>query len=110
MCSSDLGNSGNSSENPRYLNKRAEAYFALKEYVEAGCELPKDRMLAEDLRMLSYDFTDKGRLRMDRKQDFIDEYGRSPDRGDALALTFFFPYGDTSLNRFDLEPEAFPDS
>lgn len=104
------GNSGNSSENPRYLNKRAEAYFALKEYVEAGCELPNDKLLIEDLRMMSYDFTDKGRLRIDRKGDFIDEFGRSPDRGDALSLTFFYPHGDMMLTAGDLEPEAFMDS
>lgn len=103
------GNSGHMSDNPRYLNKRAEAYFALKEFVEAGCELPKDKLLIEDLRMLSYDFTDKGRLRIDRKQDFIDEFGRSPDRGDALALTFFYPHGDLA-NEQTVEPEAFFDS
>jgi hypothetical protein len=104
------GNSGNMSENPRYLNKRAEAYFSLKEYVEAGCELPKDKLLIEDLRMLSYDFTDKGRLRIDRKQDFIDDFGRSPDRGDALSLTFFYPHGNIGVMRHELEPEAFMDS
>lgn len=104
------GNSGNSSENPRYLNKRAEAYFGLKEFVEAGCELPNDKLLLEDLRNLSYDFTDKGRLRIDRKQDFIDNFGRSPDRGDALSLTFFYPHGDMTYNRTELEPESFIDS
>jgi len=104
------GNSGNMSDSPRYLNKRAEAYFQLKEYVEAGCELPNDKLLIEDLRMLSYDFTDKGRLRIDRKQDFIDDFGRSPDRGDALSLTFFYPHGNMASMRHELEPEAFIDS
>jgi hypothetical protein len=104
------GNSGNSSENPRYLNKRAEAYFALKEYIEAGCELPTDKLLSDDLRMLSYDFTDKGRLRLDRKQDFLANFGRSPDRADALALTFFYPYGGLQYDRDSLEPETFIDT
>jgi hypothetical protein len=104
------GNSGNSSENPRYLNKRAEAYFALKDYVEGGCELPKDEKLLFELKAVSYDFTDKGRLRLDRKQDFMDEFGRSPDRADALALTFYFPHVGMSLRRDELEPEAYFDS
>lgn len=103
------GNSGNMSDNPRYLNKRAEAYFGLKEFVEAGCELPPDKLLIEDLRMLSYDFTDKGRLRIDRKQDFIDEFGRSPDRADAFSLTFFYPHGDLT-SEMQVEPESFFDS
>ena len=38
----------------------------VKDFIESGCELPPDKMLADDLRMLSYDFTDKGRLRLDR--------------------------------------------
>jgi hypothetical protein len=49
-------------------------------------------------------------MRIDRKQDFIDEYGRSPDRGDALSLTFFYPHGDMMFSRENLEPEAFMDS
>ena len=104
------GNSSNMSQNPRYLNKRAESAFLMKEYIEAGCELPQDDMLIEELRWMTYDFTQKGRMLLDSKKDFIDEYDRSCDRFDALNLTFFFPYGEEKYSKDDLVPEAFFDS
>lgn len=103
------GNSGHTSDDPRYLNKRAQAYFKLKDVIEAGCELPKHERLRSDLVGLSYDFTDKGRLRLDRKQDFIDEYGVSPDYADAAALTYYYEYAPVWANQM-LEPECFPDT
>lgn len=103
-------NFGNSSLNPRYLNKRAESWWAMKEWIETGeCELPKDGKLKDELTCVEYDFTDKGRIRLDRKSDIMEQYGFSPDRADALAMTFAYPVADFSEFGEKLEPSVFED-
>jgi hypothetical protein len=100
-------NGGNSSLNPRFLNKRAEMWWALKEFIEGGeCELPNDTKLKEELTCVEYDFTDKGRIRLDRKSDIVEKYGFSPDRADALAMTFAYPVADFSDEGDKLEPST----
>lgn len=103
-------NGGNSSLDPRFLNKRAEMWWLLKEWIEAGeCELPNDARLKEELTCVCYDFTDKGRIRLDRKSDIMEQYGFSPDRADALALTFSYPIADFGETGVEYEPAQFED-
>ena len=106
-------NGGNSSLNPRFLNKRAEMWWETKEFIEAGCELPPDGeirpTLKEELTCIEYDFTDKGRIRLDRKSDVMDELGFSPDKADALVLTFAYPVADFSEQGIELDPKAYTD-
>lgn len=102
-------NGGNQSLNPRFLNKRAEMWYEMKEYIEGLCELPPDQKLREELTCVSYDFTDKGRIRLDRKSDIQDEYGFSPDRADALAMTFAYPVADFSDSGMQLDPPIYQD-
>lgn len=97
-------NGGNQSLNPRFLNKRAEMWWEMKEFIEGACELPPDHKLREELTCVEYDFTDKGRIRLDRKSDISDQYGFSPDRADALALTFAYPIADFSEEGVPLDP------
>ena len=103
-------NGGNQSLNPRFLNKRVEMWWEMKEFIEGLCELPKDFRLKDELTCLEYDFTDKGRVRLDRKTDIMDKYGFSPDRADALALTFAYPIADFGDDGLMLEPKVYEDS
>jgi hypothetical protein len=100
-------NGGNQSLNPRFLNKRAEMWWETREFIEGLCELPPDSKLKEELTCVSYDFTDKGRIRLDRKSDIMGEYGFSPDRADALALTFAYPISDFSEEGVKLDPKEY---
>lgn len=102
-------NGGNSSLNARFLNKRAEMWWECKEFVEGTCELPKDQRLKEELTCVEYDYTDKGRIRLDRKSDIMEEYGFSPDRADALAMTFAYPTCDFNDVGIILDPVQFED-
>lgn len=103
-------NFGNASLDPRFLNKRAESWWAMKEWIEGGeCELPNDPRLKEELTCVSYDFTDKGRIRLDRKSDIFEQYGFSPDRADALAMTFAYPVADFSDTGIELDPKVYED-
>jgi hypothetical protein len=102
-------NGGNASLNPRFLNKRAEMWWEMKEFIEAGCELPKSQRLKEELTCVEYDYTDKGRIRLDRKSDIMDKYGFSPDLADSLSLTFAYPVADFSDAGMQLDPPLFQD-
>lgn len=102
-------NGGNSSLNPRFLNKRCEMWWEMKEFIEGTCELPKDSKLKDELTCVEYDYTDKGRIRLDRKTDIMDQYGFSPDRADALALTFAYPVADFSDTGVELDPKVYED-
>lgn len=102
-------NGGNQSLNPRFLNKRAEMWWEMKEFVEGLCELPRDSKLKDELTCVSYDFTDKGRIRLDRKSDIMEDFGFSPDRADALALTFSYPVADFSDEGMRLDPPCHVD-
>jgi hypothetical protein len=108
-CSVVDVNGGNSSLNPRFLNKRAEMWWTGKEWIEGGnCELPKDGQFQRELTAVEYDYTDKGRIRLDRKTDIMEEHGFSPDRADAFMLTFAYPIADFEESA-DLEPPVFAD-
>jgi hypothetical protein len=102
-------NGGNSSINPRFLNKRAEMWWELKEAIDGLMELPPDGQLRDELTCIEYDYTDKGRIRLDRKSDIMEEHGFSPDRADALALTYAYPISDFSEMTTELEPKAYDD-
>jgi hypothetical protein len=102
-------NGGNSSLNPRFLNKRAEMWWEMKEAVEGLMELPPDSKLKEELTCVEYDYTDKGRIRLDRKSDIQEEYGFSPDRADALAMTYAYPVADFTETGLELDPTTFQD-
>jgi hypothetical protein len=102
-------NGGNQSLNPRFLNKRAEMWWEMKEFIEGLCELPPDAKLKEELTCVEYDYTDKGRIRLDRKSDIMEEYGFSPDRADALSMTFAYPVADFSEAGMQFDPPVHQD-
>lgn len=74
----------------RYFNKRAEMYFLLSKWIQAGGALPKDKLLREELIATTYTFQGD-KFRLCEKDDVKEVIGRSPDRADAVALTFAFP-------------------
>lgn len=75
--------------NPRYANKRAEMYFRLSEWVKRGGSLPFDEDLLKELPTIEYTFDKQGRLLIEPKEDIKAKLqGASPDKSDALALTF----------------------
>jgi hypothetical protein len=103
-------NGGNQSLSARFLNKRAEMWWGMKEFIENGqAELPKGSRIKEELTSTCYDYTDKGRIRLDRKTDIMEQYGFSPDIADALALTFSYPVADYSDSQSELDPVAYAD-
>lgn len=75
---------------PRYLNRRAEMWFAMAAWVKDGGVLPMLPELVGELTTPTYTFV-RGKFQLEPKEQVKDRLGRSPDLADALALTFAIP-------------------
>jgi len=75
------------SDGGRYLNARAEAYWRLRELLEAGeVALPPDEKLMDELLSVRWRPTPEGKVRIEAKDDLKARLGRSPDRADAIVM------------------------
>ena len=79
-----------------FLNKRAEAYWRLRELLDPNkgndgepstLALPDDPVLLSDLAAPSYKLS-RGGIQIEEKKDIAKRLGRSPDRGDAVVMAF----------------------
>lgn len=74
----------------RYVNKRAEMWFEMCDWIRNGGALPNIPELVAELTAPVYFF--KGdKLQLEDKDQIEARIGRSPDYADALALTFAQP-------------------
>lgn len=72
-----------------YENKRAECWWRMKEWIEDHPNrLPKDAALISDLSAPQPMVTSKNKRLLESKKDMRKRGIRSPDGGDALAVTF----------------------
>lgn len=83
----------NTAESPAlrttYMNLRAELWFKLKAWLEArDVSLPKDDLLLAELVAVKYKFTSSGKLQIESKDEMRRRGMASPDRADAVCLTF----------------------
>jgi hypothetical protein len=83
-----------------YANLRAEMWGKMRKWLERG-QLPEDKALRAQLIGPEYDFTNKNQIKLEKKEDMEKRGLESPDRADALALTFAMPV--TGIARFPEE-------
>jgi hypothetical protein len=81
-------NFGRKSAFAQYNNMRTQMWDTMKKWLQQGGAIPNDDELVSDLAMPTYDVNDKGQMILESKKQIRDRLGRSPDKGDALALTF----------------------
>lgn len=81
---------GGSPLDARFFDKRSEMLFLACEWVKAGGALPPDPELKTELLALRYVYQ-RDKFRVIPKELIKKELGRSPDKADALALTFAYP-------------------
>lgn len=86
----------------RYINKRAEMWDNVLTYLsqELPVSLPPDEVLFEDLTAVNKKYDPLGRLQLESKEDIKKRLGRSPDKADALALTFAEPVKSIGQTEF----------
>jgi hypothetical protein len=75
---------------PRFANRRAEMWWLMAEWVKKGGALPNEPELVAELTTPTYSFKGDAIL-IEPKEEIKKRLGRSPDRADALALTFAMP-------------------
>ena len=81
-----------SDEADRYLNKRAEMWGKMGDWLkdQGGVKIEDNDELHSDLIAPRYTFDSQGRLKIEPKDEIKKRYLKSPDLGDALALTFAY--------------------
>jgi hypothetical protein len=73
----------------RFLNKKAEFYWGLRDRIEAGeLDLVPDALTQQQLMDLRYFNNSRGLLQMESKDDMFKRGLSSPDRAEALMLAF----------------------
>lgn len=76
----------------KYSNKRAEMWGLMKNWLMSQpAQIPDDDKIEVDLCGLHYTYDSSGKLKLESKDDAKKRGIKSPDDGDALALTFAMP-------------------
>lgn len=83
-------NEGSSSALKECLNKRAEMWWKMRDWLKEGGCIPDIPDLRDDLLSPEYQFNNKGLCQLEKKSDMKRRGLPSPDLADALALTFAY--------------------
>lgn len=76
------------SRSSRYVNKRTEMYFKMRDWIRAGGILPNDTDLIKELSTPTYGLKG-GKIALEAKALIKARIKRSPDKADALGMTFY---------------------
>lgn len=81
-------------EDDIYRNKRAEMWCSMAQWMEKeDVNIPdSDDFHADLIAVPDIKYTSDGTKKLESKEKIKQEFGKSPDIGDAAALTFAFPY------------------
>jgi phage terminase large subunit len=73
----------------RFFNLRAEIYWNLRErFMKDDIAIPNDDDLKAQLAALEFEYTPKGQIKIETKEEMQKRGLSSPDKADALALAF----------------------
>lgn len=101
----------------RFKNRRAEMYWRLREALDPTnpkpIALPPDQELLGDLAAVRYKVVQMGKalagIQMRDKDEIREVLGRSPDKGDAVAMTFLDGIPAPRSSRGDYVEQHVPD-
>lgn len=89
-------NFGGKAIDPEFVNKRTEMWWLMKEWIEQGGVIPPMIELKQDMASPTYHYNSKNKRCLETKDEIKKRIMRSPDTGDALALTFAYPVQPTA--------------
>lgn len=85
----------NSSASPidakKYFNKRVEMWGDMADWLRTTGWVPKDGVLSAELSAPTYSFNHNNQFVLESKKDMKKRGVKSPNRADALAMSFAFP-------------------
>lgn len=85
--------------NQRFKNKRAEIWWAMKDWIEGGGVIPNILRLKVDLTGVTYKPDSvASKLQLESKRKMKERGMPSPDYADALALTWAYPVQSVSMS------------
>ena len=77
----------------QFVNMRAWLFWAVRDWLnpknETGAMLPPDTGFDEEAQEIRWFFRSDGKIQIEPKEDIKTRLGRSPDKFDALANTFY---------------------
>lgn len=86
----------------RFFNKRAEMWGLMHDWLASEAVSIEDSDALEiDLCGLQYSYDSSGKLKLEKKEDAKERGIKSPDDGDALALTFAMPISKHTTKQFN---------
>ena len=81
-----------------YSNRRAEMWCAVRDWIRSGGMIPDDEGLKQELCAPTYKYDTSGRMKLESKDEIKKRISdMSPDKADALALTFAAPVAAPAL-------------
>lgn len=86
----DVGGSTWGIDGEKYANKRSAMWGALRAWLKGGA-IPADPDLKAQLIGPMYTYNVRNEIQLESKEDMMKRGIASPDRADALALTFAYP-------------------
>lgn len=99
---------GSKAIDPGYYNKRTEMWGLLRDWLKQGGAIPPDEILRQDLSGPELMTRLDGKKLLESKEDMREKGLPSPNRADALALTFAAPvakkrhgYGGGTVDRVE---------
>ena len=75
----------------KYVNRRAEMWAKMRDWMKDGGSIPDDPELESDLTGIEYSYSSTEAIQLEKKDDMKKRGLSSPDCGDSLALSFFRP-------------------
>ena len=78
---------GGAQDKDMYMNHRTELWGRMRDWISNG-SIPSDPILCDDLCAPLYEYSLKGQLKLEPKDKMKKRGFASPDRADALAVTF----------------------
>lgn len=98
----NFGSKPNGLTRVKTANKRAEMWQRMKEWMEqGGVRIPNDPTLEVELTGVEYKHDHNNAILLEKKEDMKKRGLKSPDRADALALTFAYPVSPRDVGHDD---------
>ena len=86
-CVIEVPFGGSALDSARFINRRSEMWFSLREWIRKGGKIPNIAELITEVSAPFYSYNTAGKIQLEGKESIKERIGVSPDLADALALT-----------------------